>query len=123
MGVVFYEKQPARPWWWQLALETEITLTIVRFRATRRGAWRAVLLSDIRGAELIRVRQWMWPVGYKLGFDGAEAYITMSGTGVRFTLNDGKTLFLSSRDPQALLGSIQKQRTAIFERCACDAHH
>lgn len=112
---MFYEKQPAQPSWWPLALETEITLTSVRFRTTRRGAWRAVLLSDIRRAELIRVRQWVWPVGYKLSFDGAEAYITMSGKGVRFTLSNGKTLFLSSRDPQALLGSIQKQRPAIFE--------
>ena len=103
----FSERQPARPVWLPIALETEVDGTRLRFRTTRKGHWREIPLADIQAAEVAKTGQWTWPVGYKLGFGGEEAYVTASGEGVRMTLRGGRKLFLASRDPQALLRALR----------------
>lgn len=103
----FTERQPARPVWLPIALETEVDGALLRFRITRKGRWHGIPLTDIQSAEVTRIGQWTWPVGYKLGFGVDEAYITTSGQGVRMTLRGGRKLFLASRDPQALLRALQ----------------
>jgi hypothetical protein len=83
----------------------------LRFRTTRKGHWREILLSDIQSAEVAKTGQVTWPVGYKLSFSGEEAYITTSGQGVRMILRGGRKLFLGSHDPQTLLQALQPSKT------------
>jgi len=66
MTVRHRERQPARPRWLPLALETEVDRERLRFRMVRRGRWRETPFSDIQTAEAVRLGVWSWPVGYKL---------------------------------------------------------
>lgn len=103
----YIERQPSWPAWLPIALQTEVNADRLRFRTTRKGHWREIPLSEVQSAEVAKIGQVTWPVGYKLSFNGEEAYITTSGQGVRMTLKGGRKLFLGSRDPQALLRALK----------------
>lgn len=103
----YVEWQPAWPTWLPIVLQTEVSADRLRFRTTRKGHWREILLSEVQLAEVAKIGQWTWPVGHKLSFSGDEAYVTTSGQGVRMTLKGGRKLFLGSRDPQTLLRALK----------------
>lgn len=107
MTVSYHERQPARPRWLPLALETQVDGERLRFRTARRGRWREIPLSDIEGVEVVRLGVWSWPVGYQRSFGGEETYSVLSGKGVRLRLGTGRVLTLGTRDPEGLRRVLQ----------------
>lgn len=104
---VFQECQPLRPRWCPIRLEVEVTSSHLRFRTTRTGAWREIPLVEILTVDVRRVPQRSWPVAYRTSLSGAEAYVTLSGQGVRLTLRGGRTLLLGTRHPDALRQALR----------------